>query len=179
MGFGLITLVMHEFFHFAALQALGGDGYITFSTQEGFTHFTTTPSHVWAVKLSGGLLTAIFFLSVFWVWAWSSDTPNDTNLEVAAFTWGIGNLAYAPVELLTSSPEVGVAAFGIGFSAAAAVYVVKLSNWMATDSGRPAWAERSEPLSIPAVAPFSSVSLEMEQAGYAIARNANPMLADC
>ncbi|MCH9017832.1 MAG: hypothetical protein IIB89_08765 [Chloroflexi bacterium] len=57
--------------------------------QEGFTHFTATPDHVWAVQLSGGLLTGAFFLSAFWVWAWSSDTPHDTNLEVAAFTWGL------------------------------------------------------------------------------------------
>ena len=30
LGFGLVALVLHEFFHFAALRALGGEGYITF-----------------------------------------------------------------------------------------------------------------------------------------------------
>ena len=67
--------------------------------------------------------------------AWSSDTPHDTNLEVAAFTWGVGNLAYAPIEVLTSSPTVAVLMFGIGFTAAAVLYIVKLSNWIAPDSG--------------------------------------------
>ena len=91
--------------------------------------------NVWAVHLSGGLLTGIFFLSAFWIWAWSSDSPHDTNLEVAAFTWGIGNLAYAPIELLGSSQAVGVMMFGVGFAAAAIVYFVKLSKWMASDYG--------------------------------------------
>ncbi len=134
IGFGLVALVMHEFFHLAVLRALGGEGYITFTMREGFTHFTATPDNVWAVHLSGGLLTAAFFLLAFWVWAWSSDSPHDTNLEVAAFTWGIGNLAYAPIELLVSSQAVGVMMFGVGFAAAAVVYFVKLSKWMASDN---------------------------------------------
>ena len=138
VGFGLVALVMHEFFHLAVLQALGGEGYITFSTREGFTHFTATPDNVWAVHLSGGLLTAAFFLLAFWVWAWSSDSPHDTNLEVAAFTWGIGNLVYAPIEMLSYSQTVGAMMFGVGFAAAAILYFAKLSNWMALDtvSGR-------------------------------------------
>ena len=135
IGFGLVAMVIHEFFHLAVLRALGGEGYITFTFREGFTHFTTTPDNVWAVHLSGGLLTGIFFLSAFWIWAWSSDSPHDTNLEVAAFTWGIGNLAYAPIELLGSSQAVGVMMFGVGFAAAAIVYFVKLSKWMASDYG--------------------------------------------
>ena len=61
-----------------------------------------------------------------------SSAPHDTNLEVS-FTWGIGNLAYAPIELLGSSQAVGVMMFGIGFAAAAIVYFVKLSKWMASD----------------------------------------------
>ena len=134
VGFGLVALVMHEFFHLLVLRALGGDGYITFTLREGFTHFTATPDNVWAVHLSGGLLTAAFFLLAFWVWAWSSDSPHDTNLEVAAFTWGIGNLAYAPVEMLVSSQAVGVMMFAVGFTAAAILYFVKLSKWMAFDS---------------------------------------------
>ena len=134
-AFGLVALVMHEFFHCVVMQALGGEGYITFSMREGFTHFTVTPDYVWAVHLSGGLLTAAFFLLAFWIWAWSSDSPHDTNLEVAAFTWGVGNLAYAPIEALTSSQAVGLMMFGIGFAAAAVVYFVKLSNRMASDSG--------------------------------------------
>ncbi len=133
-GFGLVALVMHEFFHLLVLRALGGDGYITFSLREGFTHFTATPDNVWAVHLGGGLLTAAFFLLAFWVWAWSSDSPHDTNLEVAAFTWGIGNLVYAPVEMLVSSQAVGAMMFAVGFTAAAILYFVKLSKWMAFDS---------------------------------------------
>lgn len=144
VGFGLVALVMHEFFHLATLQALGGDGYITFTMQEGFTHFTATPDNVWIVHLSGGLLTAAFFLLAFWVWAWTSDSPHDTNLEVAAFTWGIGNLVYAPIEMLAYSQTVGAMMFGVGFAAAAIVYFVKLSKWMASDNvGRQA---RREPV---------------------------------
>ena len=135
IGFGLVAMVMHEFFHLAVLRALGGEGYITFTMREGFTHFTVIPNNVWAVYLSGGLLTGVFFLLAFWVWAWSSDSPHDTNLEVAAFTWGIGNLAYAPIELLASSQAVGMMVFGVGFTAAALVYFVKLSKWMASDQG--------------------------------------------
>ena len=119
----------------AVLLALGGEGYITFRTQEGFTHFTTIPDNVWAVHMSGGLLTAAFFLLAFWVWAWSSDSPHDTNLEVAAFTWGVANLACAPIELLVSSQAVGMMMFGAGFTAAAVIYFVKLSKWMAFGSG--------------------------------------------
>ena len=145
VGFGLVSLVMHEFFHFMVLRALGGDGYITFSMQEGFTHFTVTPNHVWAVHLSGGLLTGIFFLSMFWVWAWSSDTRQDTNLEVAAFTWGVANLTYAPIEFLGSTPTFGAIMFGIGFATAAVIYITKLSNWMATDSDRPVAVETARP----------------------------------
>ena len=133
IGFGLVAMVMHEFFHLAVLRAMGGEGYITFTMREGFTHFTTTPDNVWVVHLSGGLLTGAFFLMAFWIWAWSSDSPHDTNLEVAAFTWGIGNLAYAPIELLVSSQSVGVMMFGVGFAAAAMMYFVKLSRWMASD----------------------------------------------
>ena len=135
IGFGLVAMVMHAFFHLAVLLAMGGEGYITFTMREGFTHFTTTPDNVWVVHLSGGLLTGAFFLMAFWIWAWSSDSPHDTNLEVAAFTWGIGNLVYAPIELLASSQAVGVMMFAVGFTAAALVYFVKLSKWMASDYG--------------------------------------------
>ena len=134
IGFGLVALVIHEFFHLAVLRAMGGEGYITFTIREGFTHFTATPDNVWVVHLSGGLLTGVFFLSAFWVWAWTSDSPHDINLEVAAFTWGIGNLAYAPIELLNSSQTVGVMMFAVGFTAAAILYFVKVSKWMASDS---------------------------------------------
>ena len=43
--------------------------------------------------------------------------------------------AYAPFELLVSSQAVGVLMFGVGFGAAAIVYFVKVSKWMASDSG--------------------------------------------
>ena len=42
---------------------------------------------------------------------------------------------YAPIELLVSSQAVGVMMFGIGFAAAAIVYFVKVSKWMASNSG--------------------------------------------
>ncbi len=98
----------------------------------GFTHFTEPPSHLWAVQLSGGLLTGAFLLLVFWVWAWSSRTAHNINMEVAAFSWALGNLAYAPMEMVTSSPTVGAMAFGIGFSAAALLYFTRLMNWVAS-----------------------------------------------
>ncbi len=41
---------------------------------------------------------------------------------------GAGNLAYAFIELLASSQAVGVMMFGIGFAAAAVVYLVKLND---------------------------------------------------
>lgn len=132
-SFGLISLVIHEFFHLVVLGALGGDGYITFDLQQGFTHFTAAPHHIWAVELSGGILTSTFFLLAFWSWARLSATPHDTNLEVAAFTSGIGNLVYAPTELLTASQAVGLAAFGAGFAAAAILYFTRLSRWIAPD----------------------------------------------
>ena len=34
---GLVALVLHEFFHFVTLQALGGSGYITFDWDSGRT----------------------------------------------------------------------------------------------------------------------------------------------
>ena len=132
LGFGLVALALHEFFHLMVLQALGGEGYITFDGEFGFTHFTELPSYPWAVQLSGGLLTGIFLLVVFWFWAWSSRTAPNTNLEVAAFAWALGNFAYAPIELVTSSPTVGAMVFGIGFSVAALLYFTRLMNWLAT-----------------------------------------------
>lgn len=130
LGFGLIALVLHEFFHFVTLLALGGDGYITFGWEQGLTHFVKQPSHLWAVHLSGGVLTALFFILVIWFWAWSSRTAHDVNVEAAAFAWALGSIAYAPTELMATSPAVGAVAFGIGFSIAGAVYFMKLMNWM-------------------------------------------------
>jgi len=132
LGFGLVALALHEFFHLLVLQALGGEGFITFDMELGFTHFTELPSHLWAVQLSGGLLTGSFLLLVFWFWAWSSRTVHNINLEVAAFAWALGNLAYAPMEMVTSSPTVGALAFGIGFSTAALLYFTRLMNWLAS-----------------------------------------------
>ena len=130
VGFGLIAVILHEFFHFVTLRALGGDGYITFGWGHGLTYFTDQPSHLWAVYLSGGLLTGVFFLLVFWFWAWSSRTVHDTNVEVAAFAWALGSLAYAPTELLPSLPTIGLIAFAIGFGTGVAVYFTKLINWL-------------------------------------------------
>lgn len=134
IGFGLVSLTVHEFFHLVTLKALGGDGFITFSLEQGFTQFTEAPNLVWPVELSGGILTAAFFLGAFWVWAWSSKTVHDTNLEIASFSVGIGNLTYAPTELL-ASPEWGLLAFGVGFAAAAILYFAKLSAWLAMRRG--------------------------------------------
>jgi len=133
LGFGLIGLVLHEFFHLMVLQALGGEGFITFDWELGFTHFTSVPDHMWVVQLSGGLLTGAFLLVVFWFWAWSSRTVHSTNTEVAALAWALGNFSYAPIEMLTSSPTAGAIAFAIGFSAAAMLYFTRLMNWLATD----------------------------------------------
>ena len=66
VGMGLVALVLHEFFHLVTLQALGGSGYITFGWDLGLTHFTELPDHLWAVRLSGGLLTGAFLLLFFW-----------------------------------------------------------------------------------------------------------------
>ena len=130
LGFGLVALTLHEFFHLLVLQALGGAGFITFDWELGFTHFTEPPSYLWAVQLSGGLLTGAFLLLIFWFWAWSSRTVHNTNMEVAAFAWALGNLAYAPIELMTSSPAAGAGAFGIGFSTAALLYFTRLMSWL-------------------------------------------------
>ena len=97
----------------------------------GFTHFTEPPSYLWVVQLSGGLLTGVFLLFVFWFWAWSSRTAPNINVEVAAFAWALGNLAYAPIEMMTSSPTLGALAFGVGFSTAALLYFTRLMNWLA------------------------------------------------
>ena len=131
-GFGVVALVLHEFFHFVTLRALGGDGYITFDMELGLTHFNHLPSRLWAVHLSGGLLTGVFLLVVFWFWSWSSRSVQNTNIEVSAFAWALGSLAYAPTELLASSPAMGLTAFGIGFSVAGLVYFVKLMDWVAS-----------------------------------------------
>ena len=124
--FGLVALVLHEFFHFVTLQALGGSGYITFAWDLGLTHFTGLPNHLWAVRLSGGLLTGAFLLLFFWFREYSSRSVRNMSRELAAFAWALGHLAYAPVEMLGYSLTVGALAFGIGFSAAGAVYLKKL-----------------------------------------------------
>lgn len=124
--FGLVALVLHEFFHIVTLQALGGSGHITFDWEMGRTHFTGLPNHLWAVRLSGGLLTGAFLLLFFWFREYSSPSARNMVWNPAAFAWALGHLAYAPVEMLGYSPTVGALAFGIGFGAAGAVYLKKL-----------------------------------------------------
>ena len=51
-------------------------------------------------------------------------------MEVVAFAWALGSLAYAPTELLATSPTIGFIAFAIGFSVAGATYFVKLVDWL-------------------------------------------------
>lgn len=131
VGFGLVAMVLHEFFHFVALYSLGGEGYITFSMAVGLTHFTQFPDHAWVVAISGGLLTGVFLLVIFWFGAWSNRPNSNTGMEAAAFVWAIGNLVYAPMEVVTSSPAAAAAAFGVGFTLAAAWYFVRLMDWIA------------------------------------------------
>ena len=125
-GFGLISLVLHEFFHLVTLQALGGSGYITFDWEMGLTHFNSLPSHLWIVRLSGGLLTGAFLILFFWFREYSSRSPRDLSRELAAFAWALGHLAYAPVEMLGYPATIGAMAFGLGFGAAGVVYLKKL-----------------------------------------------------
>lgn len=132
----MVALVLHEFFHFVALYALGGEGYITFSWAFGFTHFTEPPSHIWIVHLSGGLFTGVFLLAVFWIWAWSSRSRDNTGMEAGAFVWAAGSLAYAPVEVITGSPVAAGAAFGLGFTVATGLYFVRLMNWFVVPETR-------------------------------------------
>ena len=126
VGMGLVALVLHEFFHLVTLQALGGSGYITFGWDLGLTHFTELPDHLWAVRLSGGLLTGAFLLLFFWRREYSRHSGRNISREMAAFAWASGHLAYAPIEMLGYSPTAEVSAFGIGFGAAAALYLLKL-----------------------------------------------------
>ena len=71
----------------------------------GFTNFTKSPSHLWAVQLSGGLLAGTLLLVVLWFWGWSSRTVQNTDMEVAALAWALENFAYAPIEMMSSSPR--------------------------------------------------------------------------
>ena len=123
---GLVALILHEFFHLVTLQALGGSGYITFGWDLGLTHFTELPDHLWAVRLSGGLLTGAFLLLFFWRREYSSHSGRNISREMAAFAWASGHLAYAPIEMLGYSPTAEVLAFGIGFGAASLLYLMKL-----------------------------------------------------
>ena len=109
---------------------LGWDGRDIVPTEcGGSSHLTATPDYVWTVALSGGILTSAFFLPAFWVWARFSATLNDTDLEVAAFfAAGIGNLVYAPTELIMASQAEAVAASVVGFAVAAAVCFFRLSR---------------------------------------------------
>lgn len=130
VGFGLVAMVLHEFFHFVVLYGLGGEGYITFSLGVGLTHFTQFPDNPWVVQLSGGLLTGVFLLTIFWFGAWSSRPRNNTGMEAGVFVWAVGSLAYAPMEVITTSPTAAAAAFGLGISVAAALYFVRLMDWI-------------------------------------------------
>ena len=125
-GMGLVALILHEFFHLVTLQALGGSGYITFGWDLGLTHFTDLPDHLWAVRLSGGVLTGAFLLLFFWRREYTSHSGRNISREMAAFAWASGHLAYAPIEMLGYSPTAEVVAFGIGFGAAAGLYLMKL-----------------------------------------------------
>ena len=57
-------------------------------------------------------------------------------MEAGAFVRAVGSLAYAPVEALTSSPIVAAAAFGLGFTVAAAMYFMKLMDWIFVTNDR-------------------------------------------
>lgn len=104
-----------------------------------------------AVDLSGGLFTGLFLLIVFWPGAratrsrQSQQSPqspilpksrDNTGMEVGAFVWAIGNLAYAPIEVATSSPTAAVIAIGAGFTVAAMGYFVSLMDWIAAPQTR-------------------------------------------
>ncbi len=89
----LLSIPLHETFHFIALRVLGGDGYVVFSLRGGWTAFSDLPRHEWLVLLAGGVLTALCFSTFFW---WLVGRRRDWSpLAVAAV-----HLAYAPTELL-------------------------------------------------------------------------------
>ncbi len=92
-GYFLLSIPVHETFHFIALRALGGDGYVVFTLRGGWTAFSDLPRHDWLVLLAGGVLTALVFTSFFW---WLVGRRRDWSpLAVAAV-----HLAYAPTELV-------------------------------------------------------------------------------
>ena len=130
IGFGLVSLTVHEFFHYVTVQALNGVGFITYDRTGGYTWWAADTDYVWLIQLSGGLFTGIFFLLFFWLLPFLSNTKHDTNIEVAAFCYGLGNLVYAPSEILTQHSMTGALIFSIGFAAGMVLYFTKISNWM-------------------------------------------------
>jgi len=60
----LVSLPLHEFFHFIVGSVLGGkESYVTFPTFiSGFCHWPTPFPHMWVAYLAGGLGTGIILL---------------------------------------------------------------------------------------------------------------------
>ena len=72
----------------------------------------------------------------FWSGARARLSPGNTGsentgMEMGAFVWAIGNLAYAPFEVMTSSPAAAVMGFGVGFTLAAMLYFTRLMDSIA------------------------------------------------
>jgi hypothetical protein len=63
--FTIITMPLHEWIHLSVARMLGGDGYIIATPFGALTVLTKTPQHFYLVALSGGILTALLFLLLF------------------------------------------------------------------------------------------------------------------
>lgn len=130
-GFYLISLTVHEFFHYITVIKLDGAAFITYNWYHGYTTWAIpNAEHNWIVQLSGGLFTGIFLLVFFWFLPFLSKTKHDTNLEVSAFAYGLGNILYAPSEILIQHNLIGASIFAIGFIVAGFFYITKISTWI-------------------------------------------------
>jgi len=96
----IVTLPIHEFFHYITAMALGGKGMgITYpNLLSGLCSFPTPFPHMWIAYLAGGVGTAVVMFLLAWR-ALLSPTKWDEDEVISLFVLGGVQLGYGVVEV--------------------------------------------------------------------------------
>ena len=134
--FYVASIALHEMWHSAVTQILGGKGTVEyFYFFGGLLRFQEVPPHVWVVYLSGGLLTALTMAVFLWFWARRSPTKWDLDDEAALAIIMGTHFCYAWTELFIWAGNMQafwiaapIAAF-VGTVVPGIYYMPKLVDW--------------------------------------------------
>lgn len=132
--FLVLSIPLHEFFHYIVLLALGGRGTISFFdnlASMGHLSIIQPPAYgLWLVTLSGGVGVAAFFLLLLYLPARLSATLHDLHYETAALTIALVHLSYAFTELVSPSHTILANLLpSLGAALALLLIVPRLLKW--------------------------------------------------